>query len=172
RHVPRQRPHCPQGRPQGPALSQAAPVDYPRNRPHPPGRPFPRKACCLPEAAQVGSASGHWPLQDQRRAPAPRQPGLRHCHLHQGRPCWPRRRRQVRRCLLQARGADQAEGHRGGVLWRQGSEEGAPRPQNRRPEDRRQGRPGRCRQGPLPRLVPELSLLPVQGPGSPHSQVL
>merc|ERR1712216_1060616 len=70
--------------PQRGEACQAAGVDHTWHRPDPAGRPLPGEARRVPEAAGIWATPCHRALQDQRCAPSPRQPGVLHCHLHQG----------------------------------------------------------------------------------------
>lgn len=52
--------------------------------PDPAGWSLPRQACRSPQDPRPGCSARHWPLQDQRRAPAQGQLPIRHRHLQEG----------------------------------------------------------------------------------------
>ena len=94
--------------PQDAEAGCASPVAEARHRPDHPRRAIPGQTCRLPQAPRERCPSRYGPLQDQRRAPPPRQLPLRHCHLHLGRPGG-RRCGQVRRQVLCSREGGQED---------------------------------------------------------------
>merc|ERR1712216_625254 len=120
-------------------------------------RPLPGEARRVPEAAGIWAAPCHRALQDQRCAPSPRQPGVLHCHLHQGGHHGGQRRQDRRRVLRQ--GEDDGGQECRWVLQDRWCQGGAERGTQGRPEGSRHGAAGHDQEDGVPQGLPQRQVL-------------